>query len=250
MEARSNASQLWYTDGPSSRGKERELFACGATGVRLTLSYRTPQWHEERALCIKKAAHDAGCDCRVIADLAGEKFRLGTFGEGPTLQVESGRSLHFVIAETSSPSHDSTLPVPNPKFFEQLAEGAVVTVGDGGCVLQVTDCSAERATATVTMKGTIDQCRGLTIQAAAFQPASLTDKDMENLSFVVRSPAFDLIAISFVSSVSDVLRVRKVTAEAGKEMPIAAKIETATGLRNVRAICEVADLIVAARGDL
>lgn len=34
---------LWYTVGPASLGKEEDLFPSGATGIRLTFSFGTPE---------------------------------------------------------------------------------------------------------------------------------------------------------------------------------------------------------------
>lgn len=70
---------LWYTDGPASSSCVEELLRAGANGVRLTFSYSTPTHHLMRARNIKEIARKCKSECLVIADLAGEKFRLGDF---------------------------------------------------------------------------------------------------------------------------------------------------------------------------
>jgi pyruvate kinase len=100
---------LWYTVGPSSLGKEAELFTCGATGIRLTFSFGTPKLQLERAIAIKAAAKAVGCDCTVVADLAGDKIRLGTFVREPTVEARSGASVRLIASENSDPSPDNII---------------------------------------------------------------------------------------------------------------------------------------------
>ena len=52
---------LWYTVGPASLGKEEDLFPSGATGIRLTFSFGTPELQLERAINIKAAARSVDC---------------------------------------------------------------------------------------------------------------------------------------------------------------------------------------------
>jgi pyruvate kinase len=243
--------ELWYTVGPSSLGKEGELFLSGATGARLTFSYGTPALQLERAIALKKAAAEAGRPCQVIADLEGENFRLGVFHEQPTFRVETGSSVRFTVPESGPlSSADLVLPVPNPLFFSQLTKGSVITIGDGSVLLVVTRTWTNNALAEVVIGGVVNNCRVLSVQGSKFQPRSLTDKDIQDLNHVLASTEYDAVALSYVSSESDILLVRKMIRDAGRKMSIIAKIETPAGLENIDSISESADVVMAARGDL
>lgn len=242
--------ELWFTLGPTSLGKEREIILAGATGVRLTFGFGTPSIHHERAILLKKIAREVGQTCLTIADLNGEKFRLGRF-EGPaTISVSAGAKVRLVKAEVTSPSAaDVSLPIPDETFFSYLREGSIVTIGDGA-ILRVNSISADQAGAEMLQNGLINHARGLNIQGKEFQPRSLTEKDLADLDHILSSSVYDIVALSFAGSEKDVSKVKARAREANSQIRVLAKIETAAGLENLEEICQSADFVMAARGDL
>jgi pyruvate kinase len=241
---------LWYTLGPASLGKERDLLRSGANGVRLTFGFGTPALHHERALLHRSLAAELGRQCLTVADLNGEKFRLGSF-EGPaTVSVAAGTVVHLLAAQTVvSTSEHPCLPIPNRAFFSYLKNDALITVGDGA-VLRVMKTGEFEAYAEMIGDSVLNHGRGLTIQGEHFRPRSLTPKDRLDLAHVLASPEYDVVALSFVSSAEDVLYVKRLAREAGRHIVVLAKIETLCGLEHLKDICEAADMVMAARGDL
>ena len=245
------SSEVWYTLGPASIDRESPLFAAGATGVRLTFSFGTPQLQLERAHGSKAAARRVDRSCTVVADLSGEKFRLGTFANEHSIEVSAGTPVRFVTAQTANPTQQEVvLPVPNPRFVEGLRKGHVITVGDGAAILEVTGAAGEAVVAQAQADGVINHTRGLTVQGSDFVPVALTDKDIEDLQHVLKHEAYDALAISFVSSIEPLRRVKAIAKSLGRSIPIVAKIETAAGVAAARSIAQEADCLMAARGDL
>jgi pyruvate kinase len=182
--------------------------------------------------------------------LAGEKIRLGAFHSKPRIFVNTGQRIKLVHATASDPANGESLPVPDSSFFSQVQKGDRVTVGDGDAVLVVTHVSLDEIEAKSKRDGVIDQCRGLTIQGTGFVPRTLTEKDIADLNQILTSEAYDVIALSFVSSAADVKAVRSMVKAAYRPLRTLAKIETASGVENINDICRAADMIMAARGDL
>jgi pyruvate kinase len=60
----------------------------------------------------------------------------------------------------------------------------------------------------------------------------------------------DYLAVSFVSDERDIDHARKLLRKAGSEAALVAKIERMEGVQNLEEICEAADVIMVARGDL
>ena len=200
---------------------------------------------------MRHAAETARATLVVVADLAGEKFRLGVFENAPTITATAGSRVRLILGETSAPSGENlALPIPSARFFSLIRRGSTITVGDGAASLVVTHTSAHEAEGELTRDGTINQKRGLTIRGSDFQPRSLTPKDMQDLEHVCSSEVYDVLALSFVASESDVLLAKRELRRAGRHIPVVAKIETAAGLENLDSICRVADMLMAARGDL
>jgi pyruvate kinase len=247
------ACRLWYTLGPASIDVQNAMLAEGAGGVRLTFSFGTTALQFELAMGTKECAMRTGREFLVMADIAGEKFRLGKFTGGATaVSVAAGQQVEFVLASTCRPGKDRTvLAVPFPEYFAKLRRDATVVVGDGAAELRVTAVSDQKAFAEVSEGGVIEHTRGLTIRASAFCPKSLTEKDLADLQHVLSSEVYDMVALSFVSSAVDVQTVRQMAKRAGRDyLTIAAKIETPMGLESLDEICDAADVIIAARGDL
>lgn len=77
----------------------------------------------------------------------------------------------------------------------------------------------------------------------------ITEKDLKDLDFGI-SMNVDYVAMSFVGSAKDVLKLRDEMKKRGKLIPIIAKIERKMALDNLSEIIKEADGIMIARGDL
>merc|ERR1712072_1272619 len=78
----------------------------------------------------------------------------------------------------------------------------------------------------------------------------LQDKDNNDLVNFGIPQGVHFVAASFVQSAADVKMIRETLGEAGKDIKIIPKIENQEGLINFDEICEAADGIMIARGDL
>jgi len=247
-------TELWYTEGPASLNLTANLLLAGATGLRLTFSYSTPAYQHKRASIAKAIADEIGKPCFIVADLAGEKYRLGQFEGEPSVPIREGNTIRLRPALRGIPRADNLVfPVPETTFHKLLSQitiDSIVTVGDGGAVVEISSISDDEICAIASSDGTIDQSRGLTVQGNSFKPQSITPKDITDLEHILNSSAYDAIALSFVSSTSEVEYVKHLVSRSEHKIPVIAKIETIAGLDNVKEICECADAVMAARGDL
>lgn len=243
-------SDLWITLGPASIDIVDTLLEQGVSGVRLTFSFGTPQLQLDRARELKRVAASVGRDCTVVADLQGEKVRLGEFLGEPSFDVKAGDELRIACLEAADIATTGVLPVRNKAFVASLRPGADLVIGDGAAIIEIVGTAGAYVTARVTAGGTINQTRGITVRNSEFEPSSLTDEDRSNLEFVAAHPEFDIVALSFVSSPTDVMMARSILDEHGRAVPIVAKIESAAGIAAIDEICVHSDMIMAARGDL
>jgi len=77
----------------------------------------------------------------------------------------------------------------------------------------------------------------------------ITEKDKHDLSFGLQN-GVEYVALSYVSSASDIHDLRRLMVEQGFVTPIIAKIERQDALETIESICDAADGIMIARGDL
>jgi pyruvate kinase len=79
--------------------------------------------------------------------------------------------------------------------------------------------------------------------------AIITEKDKEDLLFGLDN-GVNYVALSFVSCAQDIRDLRQLMVEHGNLTPIIAKIERKEALKEIEAICDAADGVMIARGDL
>lgn len=77
----------------------------------------------------------------------------------------------------------------------------------------------------------------------------LTDKDLDDLKFGVEQDV-DYVAMSFVGSAKDILKLKEHMKHLGKIIPIIAKVEREIGVKNLDEIIEISEGVMVARGDL
>jgi pyruvate kinase len=77
----------------------------------------------------------------------------------------------------------------------------------------------------------------------------ITPKDLTDIKFSIEQDV-DYIAMSYVGSAGDIIKLREKIKESGKIIPIIAKIERKIAVENIDEIVKVADAIMIARGDL
>ena len=245
---------LWFTRGPATRCSStiKNAFKLGATGTRLTFSYGTPALQSKRARRMKKLAKEVHKPCMVVADLEGEKYRLGLSTGLDYKKLIAGQKLKLVYNEKPADYRKDKLHVRSKDFFKMSNKGNIIVIGDGSAYIKLKTLDKRKleATAIVAHGGTINPNRGLTIQSSSFQPRALTEKDRSDLDHLLTEPAFDAVAVSFVSTASDVKEVRKIIKASGRKLKLIAKIESRPGIKNITAITREADMVMAARGDL
>jgi pyruvate kinase len=251
LMACTTSPQLWFTYGPQTKTDTtlHELFASGATGVRLTFSYGTPALQIERASQVRRIADNVVKDVLIVADLQGEKCRFAPVVGHDEVPVREGDEVTLVRTTESSLS-PLRLPLQIPNYIDTLHPGDTIIEGDGALSLIVTEVNSLGAVCRCGTDGVIHPGRGLVVQARGFSPRSITEKDKADLTIIGESRAFDAVAVSFVSRPEDVHTARVLLEEQGAHLPIVAKIETQLGLDNLTEIALESDMLMAARGDL
>lgn len=245
-----NKIDIWFTMGPASSHSDviKKIVEEGATGVRLTFSYGTPQIQIQRAEMVTNSAKEVGKTCKIIADLAGEKIRLGEFGKSNHLAVKEGERLQIVSSKFDF--ENKIIPLNSEDFIDRVVEGDNLIVGDGSVILSIVEKQDNGLLCEVTKGGVINPNRGVIAQSDSFQPACLTSKDLDDLDEIIKSDSFDAVALSFVSNARDVLRVREILEKSHVNIPIISKIETRQGVENASSIASASDAVMVARGDL
>ncbi|MGW1071768.1 pyruvate kinase [Streptomyces sp. NPDC002537] len=241
-------AKIVCTLGPATDSYEqiKTLVEAGMDVARFNLSHGTHADHEVRYQRVRKAAEESGRSIGVLADLQGPKIRLGRFREGPVL-LERGDEFTITVEEIEGDRH--TCGTTYGGLAADVARGERILVDDGRVTLEVTAVDGPRVRTVVVEGGMVSDHKGLNLPGVAVSVPALSDKDVEDLRWAIRTGA-DIIALSFVRSARDIVDVHRVMDEEGRRLPVIAKIEKPQAVENLDGIVDAFDGIMVARGDL
>ncbi|MFI6104981.1 pyruvate kinase [Streptomyces sp. NPDC051310] len=224
----------------------KALVEAGMDVARLNLSHGSYAEHEERYQHVRKASDETGRSVGVLADLQGPKIRLGRFREGPVL-LERGDAFTITVEPVEGDRH--LCGTTYDGLAGDVTPGERILVDDGRVALDVTSVDGPRVHTTVVEGGMVSDNKGLNLPGVAVSVPALSDKDIDDLRWALRTGA-DVIALSFVRSGRDIEDVHRVMDEEGRRVPVIAKVEKPQAVDNIDDIVAAFDGIMVARGDL
>ncbi|MGW4807632.1 pyruvate kinase [Kitasatospora sp. NPDC004272] len=241
-------AKIVCTLGPAADSYDqiKALVDAGMDIARLNLSHGSHAEHEDRYHRVRKASDESGRSVGVLADLQGPKIRLATFADGPVL-LERGDE--FTITVDDVPGDREICGTTYKGLAADVSRGERILVDDGRVCLEVTHVEGPRVHCIVIEGGLVSDHKGLNLPGVAVSVPALSDKDVEDLRWALRTGA-DIIALSFVRSGKDVEEVHRIMAEEGRRIPVIAKIEKPQAVENLESIVDAFDGIMVARGDL
>ncbi|MGB9669312.1 MAG: pyruvate kinase, partial [Anaerolineales bacterium] len=126
-----------------------------------------------------------------------------------------------------------------------------VLIDDGKISLTILKVLDDKVLAKVNNGGDVYPHKGVNFPDLEEYLSGFTDFDRQKLKFGMTN-GVDLIAASFVRNAQDIITIRDfITTELNHPtIPIIAKIELASGLKNLNEILSVTDGVMVARGDL
>jgi len=187
----------------------------------------------------------------VLLDLQGPKIRTGPVAT--PLILSEGDRLTVVMVDADL---DSTCRIGTTyaRLAHDVGPGDPVLFDDGALdgVVETVRLDTQPAEVDIRLRtgGTLGSHKGINLPGADVSSPSLTTKDVADLEVGV-SAGVDLVALSFVRRPEDVAALRSHLERLGQpKIPIIAKIEKPQAVEHIEAICQVAQGVMVARGDL
>ncbi|HEY9497848.1 MAG TPA: pyruvate kinase [Terrimesophilobacter sp.] len=241
-------AKIVATLGPATSSYEniRAIIDAGVDVARMNLSHGNYAVHEEVYANVRRAADSAGRAVAVLVDLQGPKIRLGKFEGGP-YDLAVGDT--FRITTEDVVGNKDIASTTYKGLPADVKAGDPLLIDDGKVTLRVSDTDGTVVTTTVEVPGAVSNNKGINLPGVAVNVPALSDKDEADLRWGLGLGA-DLIALSFVRSADDIVRVHEIMAEEGRKVPVIAKIEKPQAVDNLEAIIDAFDGIMVARGDL
>ena len=247
------ATKIVATLGPASSDPDllEAMIRAGVNVVRLNFSHGTAQDHIDRATLVRAAAHRAGREVGIMADLQGPKIRVGKFAEGKVMLVPGEK---FVLdASRTEPGNLEGVGLDYKELPRDVKAGDTLLLNDGLIVLTIDKVVGPAVHTTVKLGGELSNNKGINKQGGGLTAPALTAKDMDDIKTAMGLMA-DYVAVSFPKNATDMELARQLCnvagAATGHKPALIAKIERAEAIPELANILKVSDGIMVARGDL
>lgn len=191
----------------------RELSKAGMTMVRLNGSHNSIDWHRQTIQTIRKEIPGMP----ILLDIPGRKLRLN-------------------IDRFLSVRANETLNLPMPAW---IPNGTMI-IFDDGKLTGVLNKEGIR----FQQDGQLRPQIGMNIPSVQMQGPLLTPRDLEIIN-LAQTEVVDYIGLSFIESPTLIHAVHQLC-----DRLCAVKIETKLAMQNLADICQHADMVIVARGDL
>ncbi len=220
------------------------LLEAGVDIIRINASHGTPEirarWIGDLKQVLATRAR-AGRSGAILLDLQGPRIRVGKLPA--PLPLRRGESVVFAPETTAT---ESEIPTTYRELAHDVSPGSRILLDDGLLAVEVTEVWADRVKGVVQYGGELKSNKGINLPGIEVSAPAISDRDREEVARAIEL-GVDFIAISFVRKAEDVEELRRLVP---KTIRLIAKIEKDTALKNMRAILQVSDGIMVARGDL
>jgi pyruvate kinase len=243
-------TKIVATIGPSSRDPDtlRELFLAGVNVVRLNFSHGTHAEHRVVIDDVRRIARELSTPIAILQDLPGPKVRTGPLAPGvDAVRLEPGAP--FVLTTEPCVGSAGRVSVSYPGLPRDVTVGKRLYLADGSIALRIDAIEGDDVVTVVEVGGQLRATQGINYPDGSLGIDSVTDADLVHLAFGLEA-GVDWVAVSFVRTRADIERVKRFMADAGKSVPVIAKIEKHEALEHIDGIVAASDAIMVARGDL
>ena len=242
-------TKIICTIGPASENEETLTAMCqaGMNVARLNFSHGSHEEHLRRIQLIRSVREKLNLPIAIMLDTKGPEYRIKTFKNGPVTLRDGDL---FTLTTEDIQGDETRVAVTYSNLTKELFPGDTVLINNGLVIMKVEEVKGNDVICRVQNGGVLSDRKSMNFPGKVLKQDFLSEQDKKDLLFGIEN-GVDFVAASFVSSKSDVQAMRDLlNANGGRDIDIIAKIENRSGVDNVEEICEVADGIMVARGDL
>ncbi len=242
-------TKIICTIGPASDNEETLTQMCeaGMNVARLNFSHGTHEEHQQKIDLVKKVREKLDLPIAIMLDTKGPEYRIKTF-ENKKIELNDGDK--FTLTTDDIVGNQERVSVTYENLTNELKPGDTVLINNGLVILNVDKIKGNDVKCTVVAGGTLSDRKSMNFPNKVMKMDYLSEQDKDDLLFGIKNEV-DFVAASFVSNKSDMLALRKFLDDnGGSDIDIIAKIENRAGVDNIDEICEIANGIMVARGDL
>ncbi len=235
--------------GPASNKPEimAQMVENGMNIARLNFSHATDEEKQQFQDCVREVRKITGKNVSILWDTKGPELRGGVMvEEGADLVV--GNTIRIV--KESVIGNAERITINHPQVIDTLEVGDEVWLENAKMKVVVISKEADGVTCKITQGGHLGSKKSFIIPGKPLNIPYISDKDREDIKYSCEHGG-EYLAISFVSCKENIMEVRKLLKENGREdFKIICKVESVVGVQNIKEIFENSDGVMIGRGDL
>ena len=242
-------TKIVATIGPASDNEETFTALCraGLDVARLNFSHGTHEEHKKKFDLIRSVRSKLCMPIAIMLDTKGPEYRIKTF-ENKKVTIQEDQQFIFTTEDVIG--NEERVSVNYSHLTEELSVGDRILVNNGLVIFEVTAVNGSEAVTRCISGGVLSDRKSMNFPNKVMRHEYLSEQDKSDILFGIEQ-GIEYVAASFVSTKDDVLALRNFLDEnGGKDIDIIAKIENRSGVDHIDEICEIADGIMIARGDL
>lgn len=237
------------TIGPVSEKYEvlKQLIKNGLNCIRINMSHAYYEECVNRINIVRKLNEELDSNVGILIDTKGPELRTGDFKNGQITLLKD--SIVYVTNEEIL-GDENKFTIRYPNLIKDVKKGSAILLNNGLIKLSVIEIMNDEIKCIVENTGIIKNKRSVNLPGIKLSIPFLSTKDREDINFAIKNDV-DFIALSFVSSMEDVIEVKEILKEQNNShIQLIAKIENQMAVDNIEQILKVSDGIMIARGDL
>ena len=230
-------TKIICTIGPACENEETLTGMCqaGMNVARLNFSHGVHEDHLKRIEMIRRVREKLNLPIAIMLDTKGPEYRIKTFANGSVTLKDGDR---FSLTTEEIVGDENRVAVTYQKLTEELQPGDTVLINNGLVILKVEEIRGRDVVCRVENGGVLSDRKSMNFPGKVLKQEFLSEQDRKDLLFGIEQDV-------------DVQSMREfLDQNGGKNIDIIAKIENRSGVEKIEEICEVADGVMVARGDL
>ena len=235
--------------GPASNEPDvmEKMVRAGMNVARINFSHATIEEREKACASVREVRKRTGMNVAILWDTKGPEFRCGIM-ENDSIELVPGETID-IVKETVTGTKER-FSVNHPSAIDSLNVGDIILLENAKMKLEVIAKYEDRVTCKIIDGGVLGNRKSMSVPGIKLDIPYVSDADREDIIYACEHGG-EFLAISFVSTKEDVLEVKEILKEHGREdLQIICKIESALGIENLEDILSVSDGVMVARGDL
>lgn len=235
--------------GPASNEPDvmEKMVRAGMNVARINFSHATIEEREQACSSVREVRKRTGMNVAILWDTKGPEFRCGVM-ENDSIELVPGETID-IVKETVTGTKER-FSVNHPSAIDSLNVGDIILLENAKMKLEVIAKYEDRVTCKIIDGGVLGNRKSMSVPGIKLNIPYVSDVDREDIIYACEHGG-EFLALSFVSTKEDVLEVKEILKEHGREdLQIICKIESALGIENLEEILSVSDGVMVARGDL